>query len=226
LRGTKEFEILDRGFGTAYEKAIIGKIFDDLVEKYQLKTVCEFPCNDLMENNSSEFEDIGCKVTRQSLKDAEVAGKFDLVWCFCELEQQDDPSFLIKKMLDKSQRYVLIVSQNKRNLGVALHYLYHFLLRRKWDHGHIKYMTTTVFEKKLAKKNVSILLRGAFDAPWFILDVYEAGSTLLKLVPKSLLKGKIKQTEIKPSKFENLPFWIKKWLSHHVYVLIEKTCSV
>jgi hypothetical protein len=213
---------LDKGFGTAYEKFIIGNIFDDLVEKYQIKTVCEFPANDLMDNNSSEFEAMGCEVMRQSLDDAEVSGEYDLVWCFCEVEQQNSPSDLIERILDKSKRYILIVTQNKRNLGVPLHYIYHVLLRRKWDHGHVKYMTTAPIEKKLAKKKVSIVQLGAFDVPWFILDVYEAGSLLLRLVPKSLLSGKIKQTEIKASLFENLPFWIKKWLSHHVYVLIEK----
>jgi hypothetical protein len=83
-------------------------------------------------------------------------------------------------------------------------------------------MTTSIVEKKLSGKNVVIIQRGAFDAPWFILDVYEAGSLLLRLVPKSLLGGKIKQNEIKPSFFENLSFGTKKWLSHHVYVLIEK----
>jgi hypothetical protein len=175
-----------------------------------------------MEDNSSEFEAIGCEVTRQSLGNINLSGKFDLVWCFCEMEQQDDPSELIEKMLGKSQRYVLIVTQNKRNLGVPLHYIYHFFARKKWDHGNFKYMTTSIVEKKLSGKNVVIIQRGAFDAPWFILDVYEAGSLLLRLVPKSLLGGKIKQNGIQPSFFENLSFGTKKWLSHHVYVLIEK----
>jgi hypothetical protein len=218
--------MLDKGFGTAYEKSILSKIFDELAEKYQIKTVCEFPCNDLMGNNSSEFESIGCKVSRQSLDDPNLSEKYDLVWCFCEVEQQDNPSFLVRKIIDKSQRYILIVTQNKRNLGVPLHYIYHVLLRRKWDHGHVKYMTTGIIAKKLAGNNLSIIQRGAFDVPWFILDVYEAGSLLLRLVPKSLLKGKIEQTEIKPSLFENLPFSIKKWLSHHVYLLIEKNGAV
>ncbi len=217
---------MDKGFGTAYEKSIISKIFADLVKKYSINSVCEFPTNDLMGNNSSEFEALGCQVIRRSLVDADTPEKYDLVWCFCEIEQQNYPAFLIRKMLDKSQRYVLIVTQNKRNLGVPLHFVYHALTRRKWDHGRIKYMTTGIIEKHLVGKNVSIIQRGAFDVPWFILDVYEAGSLLLKLVPKSLLRGKIKQTEIKPSLFENFPLWIKKWLSHHVYLVIEKNNNV
>jgi hypothetical protein len=209
---------MDKGYGTAYEKFIINNIFDDLVEKYQIKTVCEFPSNDLMDNNSDEFESIGCEVTRQVSDDGNTSDKFDLVWCFCELEQRDNPYYLLKKMLEKSNRLVLIVTQNKRNIGVPLHYVYHVLSGRKWDHGQLKYMTTSIVEQSLAEKYVSIVQRGAFDVPWFILDVYEAGSLILRFIPKKFLNGK----KIKPSLFENLPFAIKKWLSHHVYVLIQK----
>lgn len=212
---------MDRGFGTAYEKFIVSKIFDDMVEKYKIKTVCEFPSNDLMDNNSSEFENVGCQVTRQSLGDVNTPGKYDLVWCFCEVEQQENPQQLIEKMLQKSQKYMLVITQNKLNLGVPLHYIYHFFARRKWNHGHYKYMTTSFIEKKLEKNQV-IIEKGAFDAPWFILDVYEAGALLLKLIPKKLMNGKIKQTEIRPSFFEKWPYTYKKLISHHVWVLIEK----
>jgi hypothetical protein len=213
---------MDKGFGTAYEKFIINDIFADLVDKYQIKTVCEFPSNNLMENNSDEFESLGCKVTRQFLGDGKTSDRFDLVWCFCELEQRDNPFYLVEKMIEKSNRFVLIVTQNKRNIGVPLHYIYHILSSRSWDHGRLKYMTTSIVEQSLPEKYVSIVQRGAFDVPWFILDVYEAGSLLLRFIPKKLLNGK----EIKPSLFEHLPFAIKKWLSHHVYLLIEKNADL
>jgi len=216
---------MDKGFGTAYEKQILGKIFADLVNKYKIKTVCEFPSNDLMDNNSSEFETLGCSVTRQSLTDVDSSEKYDLVWCFCEVEQQENPLALIETMIEKSKRYILIITQNKRNIGVPLHYIYHFFARKKWDHGHYKYMTTAIVEKEITGKNVSIVYRGAFDAPWFILDVYEAGTLLLRLIPKSLIGSKIKQNKIKESFFEKLPYGKKKWLSHHVYVLIDKNQS-
>jgi hypothetical protein len=175
-----------------------------------------------MDNNSDEFESLGCRVTRQFLDDGQKSERFDLVWCFCELEHQDNPFYLIEKMLDKSNRFVLVVTQNKRNLGVPLHYVYHKLIGRKWDHGRLKYMTTSIVEKYVADKRVSIVQKGAFDVPWFILDVYEAGSLLLRFIPKTLLDGK----KIKPSLFENLPLTIKKWLSHHFYMLIQKNENV
>jgi hypothetical protein len=171
-----------------------------------------------MDNNSDEFESLGCRVTRQLLNDETTSEGFDLVWCFCELEQRDNPFYLIKRMLDKSNRFVLIVTQNKRNIGVPLHYVYHILSGKKWDHGRLKCMTTSIVEEFLVNRNVSIVQRGAFDVPWFVLDVYEAGSLLLQFIPRKLLNG----NKIKPSLFENLPFPIKKWLSHHVYVLIQK----
>jgi hypothetical protein len=86
-------------------------------------------------------------------------------------------------------------------------------------------MALSTVERELDGSQTSIIYRGAFDAPWFILDVYEAGSLLLRLIPKSLLGKSTKQTDIKYSKFEKLPYPIKKWLSHHVYVLIEKKAS-
>jgi hypothetical protein len=171
-----------------------------------------------MDNNSDKFESLGCKVTRQSLNDGKTSTSFDLVWCFCELEQHDNPSYLIKRMLDKSNRFVLIVTQNKRNIGVPLHYIYHELSGRKWDHGCIKNMTIAVVERSLSKRNISVVQRGAFDVPWFVLDMYEAGSLLIRFIPGKLLNA----NKIKPSLFENMPFSIKKWLSHHVYVLIQK----
>jgi hypothetical protein len=175
-----------------------------------------------MDNNSDEFESLGCRVNRQFLDDGKEPKTYDLVWCFCELENQENPFNLIEKMLDKSNRFVFIVTQNKRNLGVPLHYVYHKLIGSKWDHGRVKYMTTSFVEKYVADKHFLIVQRGAFDVPWFILDVYEAGSLLQRFMPKTLLSEK----KIKPSFFETLPLSVKKWLSHHVYVLIEKNENV
>lgn len=207
---------MEKGFGTAYEKSILDQMFETLKEKYPIHTVCEFPANDLMGNNSEQFEALGCEVTRQSLNNADFA-TFDLVWCFCEVEQRDNPSQLLARMIAKSKRYLFIVTQNRRNLGVMLHYLHHRLADRNWDHGHVKYMTLSLIETVFAHK-VTILQQGAFDIPWFIIDVYEDGKILQQFVPKSF----IHTLNIKPSVFETLLFPLKRWLSHHLYVLGEK----
>jgi hypothetical protein len=207
---------MEKGFGTVYEKSILDQLFTTLLEEYPIHTVCEFPANDLMGNNSEQFEALGCEVTRQSLGNADPAS-FDLVWCFCEVEQQDDPSWLLARMIAKSKRYLFIVTQNRRNLGVLLHYLHHRLVDRNWNHGHVQYMTLSLIETVFEPK-VSILQKGAFDVPWFILDVYEDGQILQQLVPEPF----IRTSDIKPSVFETLSFSLKRWFSHHLYVLGEK----
>jgi hypothetical protein len=73
-----------------------------------------------------------CEITRT--RDAtNVPKRFDLVWTFCE--QARDPVALIEKAIGLSEKFVLIVTQNRRNHGVIIHRLLHMLKRAPWDHG-------------------------------------------------------------------------------------------
>jgi hypothetical protein len=201
------------GFGLAYEKFIFSRLALRLVNTFGLKTVCEYPANNLMGNYGDVF--IGCELTRLG-SSAKEDRKFDLVWNFCEFEQAEDPNYLIERVSELSNGLVLIVTQNIRNPGVLIHRLYHALKAKRWDHGRLSRMSYNAVKSKIRKKGFEIIETGAFDAPWFILDLYESGRFLRKLI----LERGTDETDLKKSVFEDWPPWILSWLAHHHYVLL------
>lgn len=204
------------GFGTEYEKFVLGKIFRNLVHGLGVRSVCEYPSNNLMGNNSEAFEKSGCIVYRL-VRPSDFNEKCDLVWSFCEFEKSEDPAKLVKDMVMLSRKYVFIVTQNNRNVGVPLHRIYHIFRGKKWNHGSITFMSPKP-ALKLLKKYGKIVETGYFDVPWFVFDVYECGRLLKKVVPASFTSSK----DLRESRFEGLPNIIKSWLAHHNYVLCQK----
>jgi len=204
------------GFGLVYEKLVFSEVASRLIKDLGLRTVCEYPANNLMGNNSDVFR--GCEIVR--LKGGvKESMKFDLVWNFCEFEQADDPDKLIEQCVELSAKYLFIVTQNIRNPGVLIHRLYHLLKRRRWDHGKIARMSYNAVRSNLNGRRLEILATGAFDAPWFIFDVYESGKFLRKLI----FNVGTNDENLRESFFEKSPMWIRSWLAHHHYVLLTKT---
>jgi hypothetical protein len=206
------------GFGTEYEKFILRGIVRDLIHKLEIRSVCEYPSNNLMGNNSEIFEISGVIVDRLSKLEYIKKGGYDLVWNFCEMERASNPLTLLHEMLMLTRKYLLIISQNNRNVGVHLHRVYHLVKKRKWDHGSIALMSPEPV-LKLLKRYGNIILVGYFDVPWFILDVYESGGFLRRIVPSFARSAVL---NLRRSKFEELPNFIKAWVAHHVFVLFEK----
>ena len=199
------------GFGTDYEKVILAEILSEMAAKYCIDSFLNFPKNKLLGNTKD--------ITKSLTEKDETP---DLLWNFCEFENEKDIVAFFKSIEDFNPKYVLIVTQNWRNPGVLLHCLYHKFLGKKWDHGYLVKMTTKPIEEYArGSKKYELLEKGLFDAPWFILDVYEAGRYLKKLVPKS------KQSAVHTQKsiFERSPTYFRKWASHHNYVLLKK-CDV
>ena len=214
---TKMTSDIDYGFGVKYEKFILQKIIKEIVFHRRIRTVCEYPANNLMGNNSEIFDNLGCTTRRMKTLHATKI-KHDLVWNFCEFENTNNPEKMIEDMLNLSSSYIFIVTQNNKNLGVRLHLLYHLLNGRKWNHGTIKSMSYGAVMKPLTKFSVEIVNYGWFDVPWFILDVYEMGQTINRVT-----HGKfVDNSDLKESRFEGLPNSIKSSLSHHFYVLAKK----
>lgn len=207
LRGQKnQDENLDLGFGTEYEKYILEKIAVKLINKYKIKSVLEYPQNQLL-GEGKVF-----KIPKKQIKP-------DLVWNFCEFEQAKDSHGFAEKMTDLTDKYALVITQNYFNPGVLIHWLFHFLSGDKWDHGQFKLMLGLSVKRTFGKTGIwKIREFGAFDIPWFILDVYETGKYFRNL---PFLKSKIEK--IKESRFENWPKWLKFFLAHHHYLLMEKT---
>jgi hypothetical protein len=198
------------GFGTNYEKAILAEILSNMAKKYRIDSSFNFPKNKLLGNTKD--------ITKSLTEKDECP---DLLWNFCEFENASDLGGFFKSLEDFKPRYIFIVTQNWRNPGVLLHLMYHKLLGKKWDHGKIKEMSIKPIEDYSENsRKYQVLEKGLFDAPWFILDVYETGKYLKTLAPKS----KQSNDQSKRSLFEASPEFIKKWASHHNYVLL-KTLS-
>lgn len=147
--------------------------------------------------------------------------QYDLVWNFCEIEQQEQPLKLLKSMLALTRRYLLVIVQNRWNPGVVLHKIQHNLAGKDWDHGNIALMSIRPVVESLSHFG-RILEIGYFDVPWFVLDIYESGALLRRLIPRSISGSALK---LRKSRFEDLPSWCKKYLAHHSYVLFEKSAD-
>ena len=206
------------GFGTEYEKFVLQDVAKNIVQELSIKSVCEYPSNDLMGDNSEIFSDQILQITKLSRPYRNTESKSDLVWNFCEIEQQREPSELINEMLSLTKRYLLIIIQNRKNPGIPLHWVYHVLVGKKWDHGRFSLMTPKPLIRILSRYG-KIIRVGYFDVPWFILDIYESGVILRRLIPKSFSGSML---GLKKSRFEELPTRYKQYLAHHAYILFEK----
>ena len=193
------------GFGTDYEIYIFKKIAKRLIRQLKLTSVKNWPKNDLLG---------GQKI----FGIAETSPKPDLIWNFCEFENVVDPRKMIEKMGQYSGKYLLVVTQNYLNPGVVLHWLFHRFSGKKWDHGDLSRMSARSVRRQVRKMpGLEVVETGAFDIPWFVLDVYETGRFFRRL---PFLRGKAgKVTE---SRFESWPRPLKLWLAHHHYVLLKK----
>jgi hypothetical protein len=206
------------GFGTEYEKFVLRDVAKKIVQELSIKSVCEYPSNSLMGDNSEIFSDQTLQTTKLTRPHRNTESKSDLVWNFCEIEQQREPSELINEMLSLTKRYLLIITQNRRNPGIPLHWVYHVLVGKKWDHGRFSLMTPKPLIRILSRYG-KIIRVGYFDVPWFILDIYESGVILRRLIPKSFSGSML---GLKKSRFEELPTRYKQYLAHHAYILFEK----
>ncbi len=206
-------------FGMLYEKYVFSKIVKELVSKYKIKSVCEFPYNELMgKDNNQFFKKNGCEITRYRQFNETNQNEYDLVWNFCEYENCSSSEYIVSKMKSLSKKYLLIITQNMYNV-MMLHYWYHVYKMRQWDHGKITKMNYIACKKDFKKQNIRVLEIGAFDVPWFVLDFYEGGEFFRGLAPKNMINTEV---EIKESYFEKLPGPLRILLAHHHYILGKK----
>jgi len=206
------------GYGTAYEKALLLDYARNWVSKYNIKNVLEYPANNLMGNNNEIFEIILGKENCMKLNKNEKTGqKYDLAWCFCEFENEEDSQKFISDILDKS-KYVLIITQNYLNLGVLIHRIWHILWKRKWDHGIISKSSANSVRRYI--KGNTIVESGAFDCPWFYFDIYETFSDIKGMIKPE--EQKEREFIISESFFEKLPVFIKTVICHHNYLIFKK----
>jgi hypothetical protein len=209
LRATQEYlSDLELGFGTEYEKVILTEIITQISEKYGIKSALNFPKNKLLGNPHDVTKGLKEKLFSP-----------DLLWNFCEFENEASTIEFFTHIDAFNPQYILIVTQNLRNPGVFIHFAYHKMFAKKWDHGQFVKMSTKSIEKfSKCTKKYEVIEKGLFDAPWFILDVYETGKYLKKLIPETSQSAK----HTSKSVFERSSTSFKKWASHHNYILLKR----
>ncbi|MFH1786552.1 MAG: class I SAM-dependent methyltransferase, partial [archaeon] len=162
---------------------------------------------------------------------------FDLTWNFCIIEHFMNPYPLVEEMARVSGKYVLLMNQNKYNVGTYPHILYHKLKKQEWDHGSLKWMSVAGLKKLARHANLEVLEKGVIDVPlwpdtWdmpvrgiFKRVVGRFGkkwewSTMTTLKKKEHIPPALKFFE----KVENLPVpdFVKLPITHHLYLLCKK----
>ena len=160
---------------------------------------------------------------------------FDLVWNYCVFERFKSPSILLREMARISKRFILIMTQNRFNLGIYLHHLYHHIARIPWDHGYQNLMSLNRIIKICRAVKIKVLEYGTIDIPpWVdIWDMPIRGQIKKMFKPlglewqwalKSGEDSGTKQIHGKVLRLladieSRLPFWFSKIHAHHFYVL-------
>ncbi|MAG52814.1 MAG: hypothetical protein CMH62_02530 [Nanoarchaeota archaeon] len=159
---------------------------------------------------------------------------FDFVWNFCIAEHFSDPIALVKEMKRVSKKYVLIMNQNKYNIGTYPHVLYHRFMKQEWDHGDLKWMSFSGLNKMMKRNGLKIVEKGVIDVPiwpdtwdtpvrgFFKKGMGSVGGEWNWTFDKSFKEDHdlIKFSSI----VEKLPIgrFLKLPLAHHLYVLARK----
>lgn len=162
---------------------------------------------------------------------------FDLVWNFCIFERFHNPETILKEMKRVSKRYLLIITQNKYNFGTFIHKIYHFLLKKKWDHGFEQFMTVDKIIQSFKKCGLEVITFGAIDTPPWVdtWDMPLRGKIKKILSPFGLKwewnskNSSKKKTGYYPLLLKfliwlegNIPDWFNLFQTHHLYVLGRK----
>jgi SAM-dependent methyltransferase len=97
---------------------------------------------------------------------------FDWVWNYCVIEHFDDARSVLLEMKRVSRCFVCVVIQNVYNYGSPIHWAYHLIRRRPWDHGYIRWMRLGGLARLFKACGLRILEKGCIDVPpW--LDTFD-----------------------------------------------------
>ncbi|MFH0818721.1 MAG: class I SAM-dependent methyltransferase [Patescibacteria group bacterium] len=181
-------------------------------------------------------EFIKCEIDKLPFAD----NTFDLAWNYCMFERFADPNVIVNELKRVSNKYVMVMTQNRHNLGTLVHWAYHKYHKLEWDHGSAKQMTFKAILKSFKENDLEVLETGTIDTPpW--LDTWDMPlrGELKSLLGKIGMKWEWKNDgqETAPTeksskksgliKFsvwieKNLPNWFARSQTHHYYVLARK----
>lgn len=211
---------VDLGFGTEYEKWLLTGIVEELQRRHGFLAAADYPCNLLLGDSRDVFRKAEIPCTRLSTPERDAP--YDVVFSFCEFEQAPDAEAFLRTLDGFGSKWILLVTQNWRNPGVPLHRLYHLLSGRPWDHGRLSRASDAAVLRHVRRAGLPWCLveRRCFDTPWFVLDVYETGTFLRRLVPEKARAAPASGMHASP--FERLPRPLSRFLAHHFLLLFAR----
>lgn len=175
---------------------------------------------------------IKCEIDSLPLAD----DSFDLAWNYCMFERFSNPEIIVRELKRVSRKYVMVMTQNKNNLGTLVHWIYHRFNDLEWDHGSTKLMSMPAIKKVFKDNDLEIIETGTIDTPpW--LDTWDMplrgelkgllGRFGMKWEWKNEKQASGSAADSKLIKFsvwleKNLPDWFAKSQTHHYYVLARK----
>lgn len=206
------------GYGTAYERMLLNGMLMRFVNAFCLRSVLEYPATELLGDGRILYDGIEV-LTERAKTYPNGLKKYDLVWNFCSIEETDKPDRLLSEMIRLAAKSILIVGQNIFNPGVPLHRIYHNFRGLRWDHGNLGYMNRVYAIDLVERRGLTVLEKGYFDAPVFVLDLYESSSLLRR---RSVGNQAYNKMLLSRSPFEEMPRLFKPIFNHHWYLLCRK----
>jgi hypothetical protein len=155
-------------YGITYDRLRLDHVFRDLLSRYPIQTVLEYPaegakampsiyslalgalgCDVTLVNPSEQgldvWRDLGLEERVEVLEVDDLcaskleADQFDLVWNFVSVGFRPDFEQILAEMSRLSGRYVMTVHCNAYNLGYPWHHFLHWALDLEWTHGETDY---------------------------------------------------------------------------------------
>jgi hypothetical protein len=181
-------------FGITYDRLRLDLVFDDLLDRYPVQTVLEYPaegakampsiyslglaargCDITLVNPSEQgldvWRDLGLEDRFEVVQVDDLSApqlprdEWDLVWNFVSVGFRTDFDRVLASMVDVSRRYVLTVHCNAYNFGYPWHHFLHWALNLEWTHGETDYFWPHRVREAYRNCGAEPIDFGLFDMP-------------------------------------------------------------
>lgn len=156
---------------------------------------------------------------------------FDLVWNHLAVEHYKDPTLMLAEMRRLSRNLVVTMTLSPWNLGFMLHFLWHTMTGKQWDHGIIKNTLISTMEKYHRRARLRVVESGGCDDPMH-MDTVDSkmgeSMTYLDSLPRAIRDAWV-WTAINPTTQTHpltrvswflergYPEWFRRYTAHHLY---------
>ncbi|MFU8803278.1 MAG: methyltransferase domain-containing protein [Bradymonadaceae bacterium] len=183
-------------YGITYDRLRLDALFDDLIKRFDIKRVLEYPaegskampsiyslalaargCHVTLVNPEPQgvdvwrrlgFEDQMEIIEVDDLENSGLdPGQWDLAWNFVTLGFREDFQPILKEMARLSRRHVMTVHCNAYNWGYPWHHFLHRLFKLEWTHGQTDFFWPHKVRAAYRNAGARPLETGLLDMPWW-----------------------------------------------------------